>query len=65
MTIKSLLNELQQSGSDTCMYGNNTCCLTVADDMVLVSFTEQALNDMLIICYRFCDQWWYTMLKEM
>ncbi|KAH3844133.1 hypothetical protein DPMN_086386 [Dreissena polymorpha] len=45
-----LITELMNSKNGVCLYDLNVCALTVADDMVLVSFSKHGLDNMLNIC---------------
>ena len=42
-----------------CFYHINCCCPTVADDMVLISFSKAALEKMLRICLEYALKWGY------
>ena len=42
-----------------CFYHINCCCPTVADDMVLISFSKAALEKMLRICFGYALKWGY------
>jgi hypothetical protein len=55
--INGLINELESSGLGFCMYNSNISSPTVADDMVLISFSKHGLDMMLSICNRYSLKW--------
>lgn len=59
MFINDLLRELKASGYGFCIYNINFSSPTVADDMVLISFSKQGLDMMMQICYQYSLKWWY------
>ncbi len=40
-----------------CAYSNDLCAPTVADDMILISFSKYGLDSMLKICYDYACKW--------
>ncbi|MES9884072.1 MAG: reverse transcriptase family protein [Sedimenticola sp.] len=57
--IDSLLRELEISNRGVVLYENNCSSPTVADDMVLVSYSKSGLQHMMDICYRYSCKWRY------
>lgn len=57
--INGLICELEQSGFGVCMYNIAMACPTVADDMVLLSYSINGINSMLAICNRYANRWRY------
>ena len=57
--INALLEELESSKLGFCVSDIKTCSPTVADDMVLISFSKNGLQNMLDICYRYSCKWRY------
>ena len=57
--INNLITELEQSGLGICVYDFNISSPTVADDMVLVSFSRKGLQLILDICARYASKWRY------
>ena len=51
--INGLIKELEDSGYGMCIYDQNICSLTVADDMVLVSLSKSSMDAMLNICWEY------------
>ena len=50
--IDGLIQELEASGSGVCLYGMNVASPTLADDMVLLSYSKRGLDNMLDICCK-------------
>jgi len=57
--IDGLIQELEASGNGLCLYGLNVASPTLANDMVLLSFSKGGLDNMLDICYRYSCKWRY------
>ncbi len=57
--VDQLLWDLEASGTGCVINEINVCCPTVADDMVLVSFTKSGLSSMLDLCYQYSRKWRY------
>ena len=55
--INGLINELRDSGLGMCMYDMKLGSPTVADDMVLISFSLNGLQTMMDICYSYANRW--------
>ena len=51
--INDLMYEIENSKLGMCFYHISCCCPTVADDMVLISFSKAALEKMLRICFEY------------
>jgi len=54
-----MISELEQSGAGICLGGNSIRSLSVADDMVLLSFSRKGLHTLMDICYRYSCKWRY------
>ena len=63
--INDLIKELESSRLGMCMYNVDLCSPTVADFMVLVSFSKSGLDKMLALCYKYAMKWRfeYTTVK--
>ena len=59
MFINDLIRILRESRYGFCFYNINFSAPTVADDMVLVSFSKHGLDKMMAICYHCSLKWWY------
>ena len=59
MFINDLIRMLRESGYTFCFYNINFSAPTIADDMVLVSFSKHGLDKMMAICYHYSLKWWY------
>ena len=57
--IDGLIKELEYSGYGLCIYDIPLGSPTVADDMVLVSFSKFGLDRMLEICNTYSLKWRY------
>ncbi|XP_053398165.1 uncharacterized protein LOC128556626 [Mercenaria mercenaria] len=57
--INGLIKDLERSGQGMCIYNMNLCSPTVADDMLLVSFSKYGMDSMLDICYNYARKWRY------
>ena len=57
--INDLISELEQSGAGICLGGYSISSLSVADDMVLLSFSRKGLHTLMDICYRYSCKWRY------
>lgn len=57
--INDLLYQLESSGLGFCIYDINCCCPTVADDMLLASYSKTGLDKMMNICYGYSVKWRY------
>ena len=57
--IDGLIKDLEASGYGICVFNTNLGTPTVADDMVLVSFSKYGLEQMLIICHKYFLKWRY------
>lgn len=57
--IDGLIKELENSHLGMCLYDLDVSTPTVADDMVLVSFTRDSLQGMLNICDSYSRRWRY------
>ena len=57
--INALIEELQSSGLGFCVSNISAWSPTVADDMVLISFSKIGLQNMMDICYRYSCKWRY------
>lgn len=57
--VDGLIKLLEQSGYGICIYDLNACSPTVADDMVIVSFSRFGLQRMIDICHRYSKSWRY------
>jgi len=57
--INGLIKELVASGYGMCIYDQNICSLTVADDMVLVSLSKSSMDAMLNMCWEYSRKWRY------
>ncbi len=57
--INDLLTTLESSGCGTVIHQLSCCCPTVADDMVLASYTKQGLSNMIEQCYSYSTKWRY------
>ena len=55
--INGLISELKESGNGVCLYDINMSAPTVADDMVLVSYSRAGLDNMLRICTSYANKW--------
>ena len=55
--INGLISELEESGNGVCLYDINMSAPTVADDMVLVSYSRAGLDNMLRICTSYANRW--------
>ena len=55
--IDGLIKEIELSQHGMCIYGMNAACLTVADDMVLISFSKKGLQHLMDMCYRYSLRW--------
>ncbi len=58
--VNQLLCELESSGEGSVIHQVSCSCPTVADDMVLVSFTKSGLSSMLERCYQYSRKWRYS-----
>ena len=57
--INGLIKELEASNKGLCFYEINFGSPTVADDMVLMSFSKKGLEQMLHICWLYSCKWRY------
>lgn len=57
--INDLLYQLESSGLGFCIYDINCCCPSVADDMLLGSYSKVGLDKMMNICFRYSVKWRY------
>lgn len=57
--IDGLIKELEASGHAFCIFNLSVCSPTVADDMVLVSFSKTGMDNMLEICWQYAKKWRY------
>ncbi|KAH3794438.1 hypothetical protein DPMN_147971 [Dreissena polymorpha] len=55
--IDGIITELMNSKNNVCLFDLNLCAPTVADDMVLASFSKRGLDNMLNICYEYSKKW--------
>ena len=55
--VNGLIEELESSGNGTCLYDINMAAPTVADDMVLLSYSKNGLDNMLQICTNYANKW--------
>ena len=55
--IDGLIKEIELSQHGMCIYGMNAACPTVADDMVLISFSKKGLQHLMDMCYRYSLRW--------
>ncbi|MCG8035004.1 MAG: reverse transcriptase family protein, partial [Candidatus Thiodiazotropha taylori] len=58
--INGLINELTSSSFGFRMSGRNICCPTVADDMLLMSFSKTGLEQLINICFAYSCKWRYA-----
>ncbi len=58
--IDELIRELVSSPDGLVLYDENCCSPTVADDMILISFSRNGLLNMMNTCYRYSQKWRYT-----
>ena len=54
--INELIN-ISNSGLGICLYNCNTSCPTVADDMILMAYSGNALQRIFDICYKYSCKW--------
>ncbi|MES9880824.1 MAG: reverse transcriptase family protein [Sedimenticola sp.] len=59
MYINQLLCELESSDIGFVMYNVNGCCPTVADDMILMSYSKFGLQNMINMCNSYSNKWRY------
>ena len=66
MYINGLMYELENSKLSFWFIDISCSCPTVADDMLLVSFSKASLDQMLRICYDYSAKWryLYSVLKQ-
>lgn len=57
--INGLIEEIEASGYGYCMYNMAISSPTVADDMVLVSFSKSGLDEMIELCWNYSRKWRY------
>ena len=57
--VDGLIKELEDSRFDFCIYDLKYGSPTVADDMVLVSYSRYGLQNMLNICNSYSTKWRY------
>ncbi|KAH3698031.1 hypothetical protein DPMN_085546 [Dreissena polymorpha] len=57
ISYNGLISELEESGNGVCLYDINMSAPTVADDMVLVSYSRAGLDNMLKICTCYANKW--------
>ncbi|MES9879941.1 MAG: reverse transcriptase family protein [Sedimenticola sp.] len=57
--IDALLKNLEQSNNGGVIYQSSVSCPTVADDMVLISFSKTGLSNLMDMCYEYSQQWRY------
>ena len=57
--INDLLYELEASGFGIGLHDINCCSPTVADDMVLVSYSKYGMDQLLNICFEYSIKWKY------
>lgn len=57
--INDLLYQLESSGLGFCIYDINCCCPSVADDMLLGSYSKVGLDKMMNICFGYSVRWRY------
>ena len=57
--INGLIKEREASNKGLCFYEINVGSPTVADDMVLMSFSKKGLDQMLHICWLYSCKWRY------
>ena len=55
--IDELIYELEKAGLGLLVYAIFCGCPTVADDMLLSSFSKKALEKMLAICLKYANKW--------
>jgi hypothetical protein len=55
--INDLINELQESGLGCCIYNFHASSPTVADDMVLLSYSVSGLQKMIDLCNNYSRKW--------
>ena len=57
--INDLLYQLESSGLGFCIYDINCCCPSVADDMLLGSYSKVGLDKIMNICFGYSVKWRY------
>jgi hypothetical protein len=62
--INGLIDELEKSGFGICVCNVRVSSPTVADDMLLVSYSVNGLNGMLDICSEYSKRWRYSYNAE-
>ena len=57
--INNLLQQLEDSGLGICIYNQSIFRPSVADDMLLISLSKNALQKMISICHEYSLKWRY------
>ena len=57
--VDGLIRQLEASGYGTCIAGVDCSSLSIANDMVLVSFSKFGLQMMMEICFNYSIKWHY------